>query len=704
MAREWWKDPDIMGPIGQLAKVDPMASNMSSPTIRNAQGVAPAGTVEEGEYVMDKPIVDKLGPEALDSLREKVRTGNLDKDKLNHILAGGGSPSYRGGGLVKRYQLGGLVTKKNDQGQLSGGGRHLNVSNVGSAPPDTGAGLAGFSFGADYETRDSGFGGALPGTQNQNFTQQQIGRQVGSLVGSGAGAGIGVAGDQQFDLSGVDIDTGDDITETAEVVDTTPPQIPSTEERYRGIGMGGLADIAAGEHPLFRTLANMAQQQIATQGAMDTAALRQQMAQMGVTGGSANAMLADLQRDVGSQMAGAAAETAVNAQSMAMKASEALATKGLEGMQFEYRQNQNALNDLLEAGDLNGYAQAFENLYGMPVDTTALADEQLMGKLTSGMQTVTTLMATNPNITWDDPLMQTALGSVWAGMGKTGPVDSAWATKFVGDMKLAGDPMYQLLGGVTQEGANEFFGEDFVNDFTYTDANGNTMTGWPALRKELGRIKLSGGFYYDSEKGWVFDDTNPLVQNLFGKFSDVTEPETPEPAPLLTTAEGEQYMVGDDGFITVDGEKVMFGDNFIKQNNASPTGLSAGGQIVDLNPETGTPRLVTYARFRGDNPNTNLNQDQFIQFLSQEPASLDIINDWIAGPLGPQITASVTGILGGKSVHGHMARTTSTLRILADIKPKIDAFLKDAGVSEAAKTIIMQNIEAPLKKEIEDRI
>jgi hypothetical protein len=711
---EWWRDQSIMGVLGQ---VKPMSANMPETPLRNTQGIGPvAGTVEEGEYVMDKPIVDAVGPQALESLRSKIRSGTITKDQLDQLGRGGvGSPSYKcggmvkryaGGGLVKNYQVGGLVTQKNYTDALSQG---PILSQTPQAPTNQlGAAPVGPTFGTDYRsTTGAGLGGTP--TFGADFQQTPTAQRLPSaqpppqIGGVASAPGGGTAGVAPF--TGVPAEP----PETAGVVDDIPPTVPaagvpSMEARARGIGMGGLEQIAAGEHPLFRTLANMAQQQIAAQGAMDTAAMKQQMAQMGVTGGAANAMLADIQRDIGSQQAMAAAETAVNAQSMAMKASEALATQGLQGMQFEYRQNQNALNNLLEAGDLDGYAQAFENVYGMPVDTTMLADEQRTKQLANGMQTVTTLMATNPNITADDPLMQNALGTVWKSMGKTGPIDGEWASKFIGDMKLASDPMYQLLGGVTEQGANEFFGEDFVNQFEYTDANGNTMTGWPALRKELGRIKLSGGFSYDAEKGWEFDDTNPLVQNLYGKYSAVTTPEAAGPTPLLTTAEGDEYMVGDDGFITVDGEKVQYGDNFIKQDENSPTGYSAGGKFITLNPETGTPKTITYASFKGDNPNTQLNQDQFIQFLSQEPASLDIINDWIAGPLGSQITASVTGILGGEEVYGQVAQTTATVKILADIKPKIDAFLKEAGVSEAAKTVIMQNIEEPLKKEIENRI
>jgi hypothetical protein len=361
MPREWWRDQSVMG---QLAEVKPMSPNVPY-NMKNAQGIAPAGTVEEGEYVMDKPVVDKLGPQVLDQLRQKVKTGLITKDQLQSNIAGGDSPSYKCGGMVKRYnkgglvksyQLGGMVTQKNYTDPLRQG---PILGQVGSAPPERlGAAPIGETFGADYRSGD----GAGPGGTSTFGADYQTTDAAGRLP-SKTGDVVPFIGPPE------------EPPETAGVVDTIPPKIPkgipSAEERYRGLGMAGIADIAAGEHPLFRTLANMAQQQVSAQGAMDTAALRQQMAQMGVTGGAANALMADIQRDIGSQMAGAAAQTAMESQRLSTDAIKTLASEGLLGMKEEriakgeeYGVLMNQYEEALASGQFDQAEQIWNNIMG----------------------------------------------------------------------------------------------------------------------------------------------------------------------------------------------------------------------------------------------------------------------------------------------------------------------------------------------------
>jgi hypothetical protein len=462
--------------------------------MKNAQGIAPAGTVEEGEYVMDKPVVDKLGPQVLDQLRQKVKTGLITKDQLQSNIAGGDSPSYKCGGMVKRYNKGGLVKSYQLGGIVTqtfkdaSDANKVNLSMPTSAPDET-IGAAGFTGTLAAPSEQLGFA---------PFTGEPV-----------------------------------EQPETAGVVDTIPPKIPekpipSTEERYRGLGMAGLADVAAGEHPLFRTLANAAQQQIAASGAMDTAALRQQMAQMGVTGGAANALMADIQRDIGSERAGAAAATAVAAQKMSVDALKELAVQGQQGMVFEEGKRrfdvglqQSAMDAALAAGDLDTYAQMYEDIHGTPLDTSTLQNTQNRIMYKQSMQDAQSIFQTNPDTPLEDSGLQMAYEARWQATGHDGPMDQAWAQQQYTQDRMASDPLHMLAGQYDEAGAREFFGGDFVDGYTTTDISGNDRTGWDALRYDFGMMSMTGGMKVDPNTGFVTPDmTNPLVYKVFGQ--DVT--------------------------------------------------------------------------------------------------------------------------------------------------------------------------------------
>lgn len=350
--REWWKE-DVAKRV-KLGQLGPAASDAFTGMGNTNE---PAGVVEHGEYVLEEPIVRKLGVENLEKFRDNVRSGKITGQQL--AMGTGSNPNQMNpDSTVRSFKCGGYTGKSMKRGGLTS---YKNGGATGIDPRHTNPYSEG-PAGADKQS-PSALPTQISGTRTLaptiNVPQQNIGT-IGAI-----GSGIQ---DTAQTAPTINVPTGAPGVDSLQqpTIQPTALKPPSQEELARTTGLAGLQQIAAGESPLARQLAEQAQQQIAGQGAAGQAALQQQLAQQGVGGGAAMAALAGQQRDVGAQQAQAAAQTAIDNTKLSVDALRELASQGLTG----------SIQERIAAGEEFGarYDQYLDALNQVPPDT-ALAEQ-----------------------------------------------------------------------------------------------------------------------------------------------------------------------------------------------------------------------------------------------------------------------------------------------------------------------------------------
>lgn len=338
--REWWKE-DVAKRV-KLGQLGPAASDAFTGMGNTNE---PAGVVEHGEYVLEEPIVRKLGVENLEKFRDNVRSGKITGQQL--AMGTGSNPNQMNpDSTVRSFKCGGFTGKS-----MKKGGSMASYS------------LGGFVKNLKGRMKDTAkiIGGTDPAEVRAD-NQSGAGSQNNTAYTGNIGAfGSGIQDTTPTAAPTINVDSLQQPT-----IQPTALKPPSQEELARTTGLAGLRQVAAGESPLARQLAEQAQQQIAGQGAAGQAALQQQLAQQGVGGGAAMAALAGQQRDVGAQQAQAAAQTAIENTKLSVDALRELASQGLTG----------SIQERIAAGEEFGarYDQYLDALNQVPPDT-ALAEQ-----------------------------------------------------------------------------------------------------------------------------------------------------------------------------------------------------------------------------------------------------------------------------------------------------------------------------------------
>lgn len=338
--REWWKE-DVSKRV-KLGQLGPAASDAFTGMGNTNE---PAGVVEHGEYVLEEPIVRKLGVENLEKFRDNVRSGKITGQQL--AMGTGSNPNQMNpDSTVRSFKCGGFTGKSMKKGgSMASYALGGFVKNLKDRMKNTAKIIGGTD---PAEVRADNQGGA--GSQNNTAYTGNIGA-----------FGSGIQDTTPTAAPTINVDSLQQPT-----IQPTALKPPSQEELARTTGLAGLRQVAAGESPLARQLAEQAQQQIAGQGAAGQAALQQQLAQQGVGGGAAMAALAGQQRDVGAQQAQAAAQTAIENTKLSVDALRELASQGLTG----------SIQERIAAGEEFGarYDQYLDALNQVPPDT-ALAEQ-----------------------------------------------------------------------------------------------------------------------------------------------------------------------------------------------------------------------------------------------------------------------------------------------------------------------------------------
>ncbi len=614
---QWWRDPQYVGMMGSPTAQPPIAVN-------NPMGInPPAGVVEAGEHVFEKPLVDSVGSGTLDNLRSAIRTGRVTGGDINQLA--GGAPSYCRGGKVKSYNRGGLVLPSYQDGgtvdwtKLSPTGGGKVADDFGVKPDERLSPYGGGQVAADFGARPENT--MLPGSGALREYKLQQGSGLGADVSSQymptaasiskqrAGAGLSPDVSSRY---GSGIAKTPPIPTAAPVTSIPPkvPQPPSGEELARIQGLKGIAQIASGQSPIFRTLANLAQQQIATQGAIDEASLRQQMAQMGVNGEAATAMMADLNRDIGSQQAQTAAATATAAQQLSAQAMGDLATQGLSGMRFDYQKQTDALAQALATKNYDVYGTLAHDLYGVTLDTTAMKNADSGAAFADSIQGLdTSLLASGAK--YEDATVQQYVKAAWDASHPGQPYDEQWGRNLVSTRQAAASPSGKAANAITYQDLtdNYHMTPEQIDGMTYTTAAGNVVTGYAAFQTAMVEAAApGGGLTFDENNNWHLNGSTNAVQFLQKYTGGATD--TPAgtnvdednndlgtftPTNVVgvnATTDGKTYYKDAEGI----NQPVTFSGSPVLADTTSPSGFSANGVAISVDSD-GNSSTFTYTNY-----------------------------------------------------------------------------------------------------------
>lgn len=142
----------------------------------------------------------------------------------------------------------------------------------------------------------------------------------------------------------------------------------------------------------------------------------------------------------------------------------------LRGQNFT--ENSTKLANAVAAGDFGAAADLAKSM-GMDIDFTQLQNTQNSTNVANGMADLTAMVTTNPNVTESDPAVQASLTTIWNSTHPAGadgtrpPMDAAWASNTVKNLKLRNDPVWGPYASTSDEGLQAMLPGVNIADFQW---------------------------------------------------------------------------------------------------------------------------------------------------------------------------------------------------------------------------------------------
>jgi len=494
----------------------------------------------EGEYYVNAPMTNILGgPEAVEQLildAAKRRIAGAGVNKFNRTL----KPIMA---QEERDMTRTPVSEVNSS-FMSGGG----VGGYRKAQPPidgmAGGGTPALDPTGQKDPLDMRIAAGITPDKGDALAQGKIATDTGDALAQGK----------------IAPDTGDALTKRAAAAGTTEEALTNTEQAQKaftdtqqatnkavqpldtgigGAGSGagdlqaGLSTLraeAGGQNPVVDNLLAQTLQKHGADTAAGKAELQMQLSQSGVTGPAAAAAMEsyDRQARLGTRQieTSAAQEKAKEAQTAAGQLvsagfTEQAAAQAQANWQksFDVTQKQNAMQQMLAAGDINGYAKAAKDLYGIDVDTTQMKSAQNLQNMHTAYTTLNDINAQAPDgIKLDSPGAMDALKMLYAATGGQGEMSNSWAAQQIQSIRDAADPYHQMMTGVSSDFALSLFGgnQKELDGFTY----GSYAPGLTSVRAAMADLNKGGGVTWDKTSG-TYSITDPNNASLLKLFPDV---------------------------------------------------------------------------------------------------------------------------------------------------------------------------------------
>lgn len=335
------------------------------------------------------------------------------------------------------------------------------------------------------------------------------------------------------------------------------------------IGTGAQMPDARGMNT-FRQQYDYAAQQADARSAAGQQALAMQMAQNpNLTQGAQNTMIQEQLMARGAQQSKLAGDAAQSAY----------------GIQRE--QNQKAMDAMLAAGDVDGFAKMFQEEHGIPINTAAMSSTLNQRALSTAANGLNTRIAQlGDRATLDDPLTKNYLESLWAATGNTGTMDAQWANSYLQRERDSYNPVYQAMKFYPEKNARMLWGDETIDGM---EDKLTRTTGYEAFQRKYARGMATAFSSYDPATQDFKVANDSFLESLFNPNGSGTRLGTQTSKPKLTYSQENLYKARDAGFDSIDAYNASLGSN--ADAPAAPTftySTIKTGDTVDYNGEKWT--------------------------------------------------------------------------------------------------------------------
>jgi len=261
----------------------------------------------------------------------------------------------------------------------------------------------------------------------------------------------------------------------------TPPKT-AYDQQVR-LALKRLEDLASGNDPVMKQIIDSTMQQYGSDAAAGTEALRMQLANQGISGPAAQAILDSYGRNARIGAGQLTSNFALQVAKDAQAAGQQLLQTGLEQQavergyttaeqarlqnikdterQYTDVQRGNAMTAALSAGDFGTYGRLYEQQYGVKLDMSKPLDAATATKIKNATADIMAALGTNPAADFDDPafggILNKAVQSIWEAQGKTGPVPPDQAKKILEEFRTNTSPAGMLRNALSEEDVVDMF-------------------------------------------------------------------------------------------------------------------------------------------------------------------------------------------------------------------------------------------------------